>query len=81
MARQRNRTCGTTTLCAVRSPAYRSCSLRGVSDFASVRGLDQGDLGEAETHNVIALIEGLERYGDVSPTDREQRRRFRCLSC
>ena len=40
MARQRDRTCCATTLCAVRSPAYRGCSLSGVSDLASLRGLD-----------------------------------------
>src|ERR1700730_12937748 len=33
VARQRDRTCCATTLCAIRSPAYRSCSVCCVSDL------------------------------------------------
>jgi len=38
VARQRDRTCCATTLCAIRSPAYRSCSVCCVSDWSAFHG-------------------------------------------
>ena len=40
MARQRDRTCSPTTLCAIRSPAYRSCSVCCVSDLVGLARFD-----------------------------------------